>query len=223
MKEPEFWEDVISHVPVCVDFVSRWEEVYTELKEYLEGEGNYTLFNYPKIHVPDINNESAQTNLYEGESWKITSVGVLPDENMTAWGGKFMEDYVKNKFGLTIKDAMDVIKPSLPVIHSICSPLEAEKKLFNSFVSILSPGTYIAPHRGDPGLMRIHLGLVCDPGCHIQVGDARRVWEPGKLIAFKDGGPYPHSVRHDGTKDRWILSFDLSLDYLRTVVDHPAL
>lgn len=223
MKEPEFWEDIISDVPVCVDFVNNWKAIYNELKKYLEGEGNYSLFDYPKIRVPDVENADQQTALYSGSSWKITSVGIAPDSSLTAWGGKFIEDYVMNKFGMTMEEAMKTIKPSLPLIQSICSSLESEKKIFNSFVSILSPGTHIAPHRGDSSLMRVHLGLVCDPECYIQVGDKRRVWKPGELIAFKDGGPYPHSVQHNGTRDRWILSFDLTLDYLKTIIDHPML
>jgi aspartyl/asparaginyl beta-hydroxylase (cupin superfamily) len=71
--------------------------------------------------------------------------------------------------------------------------------------------------------MRIHLGLVCDPECVITVGDQSRVWREGEIIAFKDGGPYLHSVAHNGTADRWVLVFDLTLDYLRSVANHPAL
>jgi aspartyl/asparaginyl beta-hydroxylase (cupin superfamily) len=62
--------------------------------------------------------------------------------------------------------------------------------------------------------MRIHLGLVCDPECKITVGDETMTWEEGKILAFKDGGPHYHQVKHNGNKDRYILSIDLKLDYL---------
>jgi hypothetical protein len=62
------------------------------------------------------------------------------------------------------------------------------------------------------------MGLDCDPGCVITVGNEQRVWENGKIIAFKDGGPYPHSVKHNGTKQRIIASFDVDLSYLKTIV-----
>jgi aspartyl/asparaginyl beta-hydroxylase (cupin superfamily) len=71
--------------------------------------------------------------------------------------------------------------------------------------------------------MRVHLGLVCDPLCEITVGPDKRTWKEGELLAFKDGGAYPHSVTHNGTHDRLILIFDLTLDYLRSVIDHPML
>jgi aspartyl/asparaginyl beta-hydroxylase (cupin superfamily) len=62
--------------------------------------------------------------------------------------------------------------------------------------------------------MRIHMGLICDPECKITVDAETKTWTEGKILAFKDGGPYYHSVVHNGTKDRYIFSFDLSLEYL---------
>lgn len=223
MKEPEFWEDVIKDLPVCIEFRNNYKQILAELQEYLAGPMAFSLFNYPKISVPDTENSNESVELYSGNSWKITAVGVLPNEKMTAWGGTFIEEYVKKNLGVDLHEAIPETRPLLPVITKITSELGQQGVLCNAFVSILSPGTTIAPHRGDEDLMRIHLGLICDPECAIRVGDEYRVWKEGELIAFKDGGPYPHSVEHKGTVDRWVLVFDLTLDYLRSVVSHPLL
>lgn len=223
MKEPAFWEDVIQDLPVCFEFRDNYKQILAELQEYLSGPMAFSLFDYPKISVPDVNNSEESVELYKGNSWKITAVGVLPNEKMTAWGGTFIENYVQDKLGLDLHKAIPETRPLLPTISRITAELGELGVLCNAFISILSPGTVIAPHRGDEDLMRVHLGLICDPGCAIVVGDDYRIWQEGELIAFKDGGPYPHSVEHNGTHDRWVLVFDLTLDYLRSVIDHPML
>lgn len=225
MKEPEFWEDIISEVPVIVDFKNNWRQVLEELQTYLSTVGEWALINYPNIRVGDTSNGVENLPRFYSGTWKNTVVGIRPDDTMMAWGGKFIEDYVKKKFDMDIHDIIPSVREFLPTIHRISKDLEEQGHLYNGFVSILSPGTSITPHRGDEQnrLMRIHLGLVCDPECKITVGDVTKTWHEGEIVAFKDGGPYLHSVEHRGTVDRWVFIFDLTLDYLRTVVDHPAL
>lgn len=224
MKEPAFWEEYIKDLPVCKEFRSRYREVREELEQFVSNGGAPYLINYPNIKINDPERPGEMKKLYEGDqTWKVTVVGVQPDEEMTAFGGKFIDEYVQKKFGLTIREGVSMIGQMLPVIGEITQQLESEGHLCNAFVSIMSPGTKVAAHKGGENLMRIHLGLICDPGCVITVGDEQRSWKEGELIAFKDAGPYPHSVKHDGTRDRWILSFDLKLDYLRTVIDHPMI
>jgi len=223
MKEPAFWEDVIKDLPICVAFKENWEQILIELQQYLSGEGSEFFITYPQIKVDNPDGKGGMTPLYEGSGWKIATAGVKPDSKMRAWGGPFIRDYVKNKFGIELDEAIASVPNLLPTVHKIVQPLESQGHAFNAFVSVLSPGTNIFPHKGDEDLMRVHLGLICDPGCEIKVGDETRVWQEGELIAFKDGGPYPHSVTHNGDSDRWVLIFDLTLEYLRTVIDHPAL
>lgn len=223
MKEPAFWEDVIKDLPICVAFRENWEQILKEIESYLSGPGSEFFISYPKIRVDDPNGGDEMTQLYNGDGWKIATAGVKPDPSMRAWGGPFLKEYVKKKVGIELDDAIAIVPQLLPTVHKIVAPLENQGHLFNAFVSVLSPGTKILPHKGDANLMRIHLGLICDPGCEIRVGDETRVWKDGELIAFKDGGMYAHSVVHNGTHDRWILIFDISLDYLRSVIDHPML
>jgi aspartyl/asparaginyl beta-hydroxylase (cupin superfamily) len=93
--------------------------------------------------------------------------------------------------------------------------LEEAGHLRNGFVSRLRPGSVIHPHRGWTNqYLRIHMGLLCDPACRLTVGTETHAWRPGQLLAFKDGGPYLHSVRHDGSRDRVVVSFDLRLSYV---------
>lgn len=204
MKEPEFWEDVLSGVPVIVEFKNNWQQILIELQEYLSTVGEWTLIDYPNIRVGESTDTESLPRLYSG-TWKNTVVGIPPDDKMTAWGGKFVENYVRKKFDLDIHDVVKRVQQFLPTIHHISSELEDLGHLYNGFISILSPGTVITPHKGDPRLMRVHLGLICDPECVITVGSQSRVWGEGEIIAFKDGGPYQHSVAHNGTADRWVL------------------
>jgi hypothetical protein len=106
-------------------------------------------------------------------------------------------------------------KQKMPLIDSIISPYEQQGVLANSFISRLLPGTIIRPHVGwSTNWMRVHLGVICDPGCKITIGDKTRTWEEGKLLAFSDAGPFPHSVLHEGTEERIVFSVDLRLSWL---------
>jgi len=101
------------------------------------------------------------------------------------------------------------------VTNSMIFELEEQGILRNVFVSRLIPGSVINPHRGwTPEFLRIHLCLVEDPHCHITVGDETVTWTQGELLAFKDGGPYLHDVRHHGQIERIVISFDLKLTYV---------
>ena len=53
------------------------------------------------------------------------------------------------------------------------------------------------------------------------MGPVTRTWQTGQFLAFKDGGPHLHSVVHEGQHERIILSYDLSLNYLKQFI--PAL
>jgi aspartyl/asparaginyl beta-hydroxylase (cupin superfamily) len=116
------------------------------------------------------------------------------------------------------------IRKHTPILVALIEPLEQAGHLRNVFVSRLRPGAMIHPHRGwTSKFLRIHLGLLCDPSCQITVGDMTQTWQPGKLLAFKDGGPYMHSVCHKGNRDRIVISFDLRLSYVREFIPNITL
>jgi hypothetical protein len=223
MKEPAFWEDSIREIPVCQALIANWEKIKEEVDVYSSGDNSIFFIKYPDIHVDSPDGDGSMIELYNGGDWKIATAGVRPDETMRAWGGSFLKDYVKKKIGVDLNDAISVVPSLLPTFNSIVKELEDAGHLFNAFVSFVSPGTEIAPHRGDPRWMRIHLGLVSDDNCIMRVGDEERTWVEGDIFAFKDGGPYPHSVSHAGERTRVAIVFDIHLDYLRSVLNVPML
>jgi hypothetical protein len=223
MKEPAFWEDVIRSVPVCQNLIANWQKIKDEVENYSSGENSIFFIKYPEIKVDNPDGEGPMVELYNGGDWKIATAGVRPDETMRAWGGSFLQDYVKKKIGVNLSDAVAVVPSLLPTFNSIVKELENSGHLFNAFVSYIGPGTEIAPHKGDARWMRVHLGLIADPKCVMKVGDETRTWVEGDIFAFKDGGPYSHSVVHSGDRTRVALVFDLHLNYLRSVLDVPML
>jgi hypothetical protein len=223
MKEPSFWEDHVREIPVCQDLIANWRKIKEEVETYSSGDNSIFFIKYPEIRVDNPNDDGSMVNLYSGGDWKIATAGVRPDETMRAWGGSFLKDYVKNKIGVDLNDAISVVPSLLPTFNSIVKELEDAGYLFNAFVSFVSPGTEIAPHKGDARWMRIHLGLASDDNCIMRVGDEERTWVEGDIFAFKDGGPYAHSVSHKGDRTRVAIVFDIHLDYLRSALDVPML
>ena len=157
------------------------------------------------------------------------SAGTAPESaNFLGLGEELGKRVVKMKTKMPYEEALKKLQEILPKTSSTFEEFSKRGELFNAVLSVLSPGTTINPHRGDPSIMRVHVGLKCDPNCSISVGNEdvgyeTRTWEPGKVIAFKDGGDFCHSVVHSGDSDRWILMFDIPLEYLRKVVDHKYL
>ena len=128
---------------------------------------------------------------------------------------EFVSEASGSSHELSIKLVAAFVRESCPTLVKAINHLEYSSYLANGFISKLVPGTVINPHRGRSNdFMRIHLGIDCDPNCRITVGTESQSWKDGSLLAFKDGGPYLHSVRHSGIKDRVIISCDVSLHYL---------
>jgi len=210
MTEPEFWDDRLLDEPCCSEFLSNWEILKRDVSFAIETYPQFFV-DYPKYKIT-LPGTDKRVRMYEND-WKVT-----------AWS-KFDElysevDRVGKKLGDNVERLLNrYIKKNIPETYAIIEKYQQQEILANVFVSILSPESVIHPHQGhSKEYMRCHIGLVCDPECKITVGETTRTWEPGKLIAFKDGGPYYHSVRHEGTQDRIIFSFDLKLDYLKQYI-----
>ena len=207
MNEPRFWEEYLTEEPVCKQLCESWEQIRDEILNLRENYSNW-FTKYPKFKVEDPKTKE-KVRLYEND-WIITALSKLSEsynvENNRAerTGGSSLEKLVKR-----------YRSKLLPTLNSIINGLDQDETLSNVFVSILSPGAIIKPHVGYSNeYMRIHLGLICDSECKITVGDETKTWEEGKILAFKDGGPYYHQVKHAGKTDRYILSLDIKLSYL---------
>jgi len=203
--EPPFWEDYLVNEPVCKKVLESFGIIKKEILQYKETHPEFFV-KYPKFKV--VNPETNKSERLYDKDWKVVGLS------------KFDSDYneverIGKKVGKDPQVIIETAKVGAPTIYNLVNELD----LVNVFVSILSPGTIIRPHHGYcKKYMRIHMGLICDPECKITVGNQTKTWEEGKLLAFKDGGPYYHSVIHNGTRDRFILSFDVRLDYLKPYI-----
>jgi hypothetical protein len=210
-KEPSFWQSYLEEEPICKNLCENWEKIKDEILN-LKSEYPNWFTKYPKFKIEDSETKE-KVRLYEND-WTITALSKLSEsynaENVKAEkvGGSSLEKLIK-RYRAKL----------LPTLHGIINQFEQDNILANVFVSILSPGVIIRPHVGySKDYMRIHLGLITDPNCKITVGEKTKFWEDGKILAFKDGGPYNHSVIHSGSKDRYILSLDLKLKYLEQYI-----
>jgi aspartyl/asparaginyl beta-hydroxylase (cupin superfamily) len=212
MSELEFWEDCLTEEPICKQLVEKWQLI---LDEILNLKNNYSNWftNYPKFKIDDLQT-GKKVRMYDNV-WEITALSTLTDEYNTE--NTRAEKTGKSTLEKLVKRYRSKL---LPTLDSIISHPNKEEILTNVFVSILHPGVVIRPHQGySKEYMRIHLGLICDPECKITVGEKTKTWKDGKILAFKDGGPYYHSVMHNGTIDRYILSLDIKLSYLKDYIE----
>lgn len=198
-EEPPFWDDTLHQVPWAVDVLAKAGEIREEILRFIPQFRPFMP--YPKY-----------ANLYNN-TWDAFPLSVFQGEHI---------ELSKEKLAVNMAPLIAMFRSKLPVSSSTIAPLESEGHLRNVFVSRLIPGSVINPHRGwTPDYLRIHLCLAEDPGCRITVGPVTRTWKTGQLLAFKDGGAHLHSVVHEGTHERIILSYDLSLNYLKHFI--PAL
>lgn len=194
--EPPFWDDQLHRIPWCLSLLEHAEAIRSEVLALIK---NFRPFMpYPKY-----------ANLYNN-TWDAFPLSIFQGEHI---------ELSKQKLAVNMAPLISMFRAKLPVTSSTIAPLEAAGHLRNVFVSRLIPGSIINPHRGwTPDYLRIHLCLSEDPGCRITVGGVTRSWERGQLLAFKDGGPYLHSVVHQGQQERIILSYDLNLQYAATFI-----
>lgn len=230
--EQAFWDEEVMAIPVCQEIVKNWEKIKEEALSFIntknpntKNKKSTTLFTSKFIRIPEVKNGKFTENLValsNKGSWEVVSIG-KNKIRLNAGGFNRLNDFyqkvtVKNT-GKTIEENAEYAAGFFKTYNNIVESL-APGQCSASNLSIVSPGTSISPHFGTPGFLRCHLCLVNDDGCTIKVGEEKRKWEEGKLLAFKDGGPYAHSVDHTGTKDRIVLIFDLSIEYAKKYIQN---
>lgn len=190
--EPPFWNEHLHKIPWCEDTRRKADLIREELTTFIR---QYRPFMpYPKYG-----------DLYRN-TWDA-----FPLSNFQ---GEYLE-LSEDNLEVPIQPLVKLFRARLPTTVSTIADLEEQGHLRNVFVSKLTPGSVIKPHRGwTPDYMRIHLCVVEDSECRITVGTETRTWRQGELLAFKDGGPFAHSVEHRGTHERIVVSYDLHLDYV---------
>lgn len=202
MENTNFWDDKIKHVPICQDLLNNYDQIKKEVLDFICQPN--ILFDYPKYNI-------GMYDLYQNY-WKACPLtDWIPEEYLNAQAGPQEREFFKFLINRT--------KENCPTSANIIKDLEEQGNISNGFISRLLPGTIINPHRGwVSGWIRTHLGLVCDPKCKITLGSETRSWEEGKLLAFHDGGNVPHSVKHEGSNERVIISVDIKIEYLKNFI-----
>jgi hypothetical protein len=100
--------------------------------------------------------------------------------------------------------------------------LESIPNLTYAAFGCLSAGTQILPHRGAPGILRVHLGLLAEPGmCGWRVEGVTRDCVEGKVVIFEDG--CLHEAWNNGSSHRVTLicdppAFHLNADEIERVL-----
>lgn len=230
--EQAFWNEEVMAIPVCQELVKNWEKIKEEALLFINTENpntknkkSTTLITSRFIKVPKIKNNKITEEfikISDKGSWEIVHVGRNRIRgNVSAFGklGEFYQKITLKNTGKTLQENSDYAIQFFKTYNEIIDTF-APDECSTSALSIVSPGTYISPHFGEPGFLRCHLCLVDDDGCTITVGEEQRKWREGELLAFKDGGPYAHFVNHTGTRDRIVLIFDISFEYARKYIQN---
>lgn len=195
-----FWDSELHRLPWALDVLAKAADIREEILRFIPQFRPFMP--YPKY-----------ANLYNN-TWDAFPLSIFQGEHI---------ELSKDQLAIDMAPLVVLFRSKLPVTSSTIAPLESQGHLRNVFVSRLIPGSVINPHRGwTPDFLRVHLCLVEDPGCQITVGSETRTWVTGQLLAFKDGGALLHSVVHRGRQERIILSYDLSLDYLKAFIPELA-
>ncbi|WP_448584908.1 aspartyl/asparaginyl beta-hydroxylase domain-containing protein [Thermaurantiacus sp.] len=77
-----------------------------------------------------------------------------------------------------------------------------------ALLSVLRPGTHIAPHHGVLNTrLIVHVPLIPAPDCGLRVGHETRGWEPGRALVFDDS--IEHEAWNRGPGTRAVLLFEI--------------
>jgi len=208
--EPAFWNNFLEIEPLCQSLITNFLEIKKEALR-LQKIG----FLYGKFPVSEIklkNDQRLQVYIInKSVRWSIAPIfGSRYDAHAKRRASKLML--------LNADIGAFFIRLLCPNTYKLLKDYFKQGIVLNAYFTMASPGVHIKPHihpiENGVHRMNIHLGICCDPDATVTVGEETRTWEEGKLLAFKNSGPYRHSVEHKGTKDRIILIVELDVKYL---------
>jgi hypothetical protein len=208
--EPPFWDNFIGNEPLCKSLIENFSSIE---KEALRLEKlNFLYGKFPVSEIKLKNNQSIKFYIItKTVRWSIAPLfGSRYDTHARRRASKLML--------LNADIGAFFIRLICPKTYGLLKDLFRQKIVLNAYFTKASPGVFIKPHihpiSDGVHRMNIHLGIFCDPNATVTVGEETRTWEEGKLLAFKNTGPYRHSVVHNGTEDRVILIVELDVKYL---------
>lgn len=210
--EPPFWDNFIGIEPITQSLLENYEDIKREalrIKKYA-GFILYTKYSVPKLKLK-FKKDIQHYFIDDSTIWRIAPFfGSRYDNNARRRS---------TKLKLLYADFLAFfVRVVCPKTYSLLKEGFESKTILNAYFTELVPGSSIKPHihPQSNGIhrMNLHLGLVCDPECKITVGEETRTWEEGRILAFKNSGPYRHSVDHKGTQNRIVLIVELDVKYL---------
>jgi len=207
VPEPKFLTDVALAIPLIHELWCHWRAILDEIDAFT------ARFNDPFVEYPRYRIHDGGPFLYENE-WKVLPTTIIDGEALDAT--------IDSPIGAADTDLkqrhaalLALVRGGMPTLDRILAPAERAGFCANGFISRIRPGTVLHPHTGwVSDWLRVHIGLRTDPGARITVGDETRAWTDGGILAFRDGGPWMHSVAHRGTRERLIISTDIRISML---------
>lgn len=205
-SEPAFWDDIlVNNEPIC----NALQDDFFAIKKEALRLRKFTGFLFSVFSAP-----SFRKKFLVGDSngWLIAPF----------FGNKY-DLYAKrrsSKLKIIQFDLLSIgVRLLCPKTLSIFQKHFREGNVINAYFTQLAPGSAIKPHMhlNSDGIdrMNLHLGIVCDPCATITVGPETKSWQEGKVLTFKNTGPWKHSVKHEGTVPRLILIVEVKVDYLK--------
>ena len=89
--------------------------------------------------------------------------------------------------------------------------IETIPGLATAAFSRLAPRAHIKPHAGfAEGLLRLHVPLICPPGCLLRVEHQVQEWRDGECFVFDDARV--HAAWNGATRPRTVLIVDFRAD-----------
>lgn len=210
--EPPFWEDILQDEPIFKRLVDNFEVIEKEIIRLFKI--NKLIKVFYKYPVQKKNLKFKGTDWWfidEDTNWKLSPVfGAKHDKNIHKRTSKFKVYYYEF--------IAFIVRTLCPQTTKFLRKEFNEGKIINTSINVLHPGSTIRPHRhptfNNKHRMNYHLAITDDPEAYLTVGYETKSWKRGNILAFKNSGPYRHSVVHNGKNIRIILMLELDVEYL---------
>lgn len=119
-----------------------------------------------------------------------------------SWGAYYLW-----QSGAPVPGQADRCPAAMAALEAAPMPLIAGRSPM-ALLSLLKPGTHIAPHHGMLNTRLIcHVPLFAPEGCGLRVGSETREWRFGETLIFDDS--FEHEAWNRGTQTRVVLLFEI--------------
>ena len=212
--EPPFWEDILEREqePLFKRLIDNFDVIEKEiLRLYKVSKFVKLFYRYP-VQKSDLKFKNADGwFIEESTKWTLTPIfGAKHDANIRKRTSKL--------WVLTLEGLAFVIRYLCPQTTKLLREDFHNAKILNSSINVIHPNSEIKPHKhpllNNKHRMNYHLCITDDPDAQLTVGDETKSWKRGEILAFKNSGPYRHSVIHKGKNTRIILMLEIDVDYL---------